>query len=86
MFYRELSQNLGLGRDLKRPSSPACYPRDHPVLPAKAGTLQQVTEVGIHTGVKHLHRRLHRLSGQPVPMLSHPLFATSSKCGYTRIT
>jgi len=34
-----------------------------------AGTLQQVAQVGIQMGLEYLQRRrLHRLSGQPVPV------------------
>ena len=38
-------------------------------LPAKAGFLQQVTHENIQAGLEHLQRRLHHLSGQPVPGL-----------------
>jgi len=48
--------------------------RDHPVQsPAKASTLQLVTQVGVQLGLEYLpRRRLHNLSGQPVPVLHHP--------------
>jgi len=39
--------------------------------PAKAGTLQQITQVGIQSGLEYLQRRLSSLSGQPVPVLRH---------------
>ena len=40
--------------------------------PAKAGSLQQVTRVSIHTGLKYLQRRrLHHLFELPVPVLHH---------------
>jgi len=40
---------------------------------AKAGALQQVAHVGVQMGLECLHsRRLHNLSGQPVPGLHHP--------------
>ena len=39
--------------------------------PAKAGTLQQVTQVGVQMGLEYLHRRLHNFSGQAVPVLRH---------------
>ena len=36
--------------------------------PAKAGSLQQVAQVGIQAGIEYLRRRrLYNLSGQPVP-------------------
>ena len=47
--------------------------RDHRVqLPAKAGFLQEVTQVGVQMGSEYLQRRLHSLFGQPVPVLCHP--------------
>ena len=37
--------------------------------PAKAGSLQQVAQVGIQTSLDYLHRRrLHNLSGQSLPV------------------
>jgi len=43
----------------------------HP--PAKAGSLQQVAQVGDQKGLEYLRRRiLHNLSGHPVPVLHHP--------------
>ena len=48
--------------------------RDKSNLPAKAGTLLWVAQVGIQTGLKHLQRmRLHHLSGQLVPVLTGTL-------------
>ena len=39
---------------------------------AKAGSLQQVAQVGIQVGLEsYLQRRLHHLSGQPVTVLCH---------------
>ena len=41
--------------------------------PAKAGSLDQVAQVGVQAGVDYLQRRrLHNLSGQPVPALHDP--------------
>ena len=61
------SQNhriVGVGMDLKRSES-------NP--PAIAGTLQQVIQVGVQTGLEYLHRRrCYHLPGQPVPVLRHP--------------
>ena len=48
--------------------------RDHVVQPlCKAGSLQQVAQVGIQVGL-YLQRRIHNLPrpGQPVPVLHHP--------------
>jgi len=62
---RILSQNCsiaGAGRDLRRSSVQ---------LPAKAGYLQQVTLESIQMGLAYLQRRLHSLSGQPVPVLCY---------------
>ena len=39
--------------------------------PANAGSLQQVAQVGVQTGLEYLQRRLHNPSGQPVPALHH---------------
>ena len=37
--------------------------------PAKAGTLQQVAQVGVQINLEYIQRRrLHNLSGQPVPV------------------
>jgi len=42
-------------------------------LPAKAGTLQWVTQLGVQTGLEYLYgRKLHSLSRQPAPVLHHP--------------
>ena len=39
----------------------------------KAGTLQWVAQVGIQMTLEYLHnRRLHYISGQPVPVLCQP--------------
>ena len=48
--------------------------RDHRVQPpAEVSSLQQVTKVGVQTGLGYLHRRrLHKISGQSVPVLRHP--------------
>jgi len=54
----------GVGRDLKRPSSPIPQLKHVPT--------QQITEVIAQLGPEYLHRRLHYLSGQPVPELPHP--------------
>ena len=41
--------------------------------PAKAGSLDQVAQVGVQVGLECLQRRrLHNLSGQPIPVLCHP--------------
>ena len=41
--------------------------------PAKAGTLQQVTQVDVQMGLEYLRRRrFHNLAEQPVPVLCHP--------------
>ena len=43
--------------------------------PAKAGSLEQITQVGIQTDLKYFRRRrLHNLSGQLVPVLHHPYY------------
>jgi len=56
---------LGVGRDLCGSSSPT--------LPPKQGHLQQVAEDLVQAGLEYLQRRrLHHLSGQPVPVLRHP--------------
>ena len=48
--------------------------RDHQVQPpAKASTLQQVTQVGIQIGLEYLQgRRIHNLPRQAVLMLCYP--------------
>ena len=45
--------------------------RDHQVQPpCKAGSLQQVAQVGVQMGLEFLQRRrIHNLPGQPVPVL-----------------
>ena len=41
--------------------------------PAKAGSLEQVAQVGVQMGLECLQRRgLHNLPGQPVRVLHHP--------------
>ena len=41
--------------------------------PAKASSLDQVAQVGAQMGPECLQRRrLHNLSGQPIPVLHHP--------------
>ena len=39
--------------------------------PSKAHSLEQVAQVGIQTGLEYCQRRLHNLSGQPVPVCRH---------------
>ena len=62
------SQNhrmVGVGRDLCGSSSPTLLP--------KQGHLQQAVEDLVQAGLEYLQRRrLHSLSGQPVPVLCHP--------------
>ena len=61
------SQNhriAGVGRDLQRSSSPTLLPKQVPY--------NRLHEVDIQMGLEYLHRRrLHKLSGQPVPVLHH---------------
>jgi len=63
-----LSQNhrmLGDGKDLCGPSSPT------PLL--KQGHLQQAAQDFVQADLEYLQRRrIHTLSGQPVPVLRHP--------------
>ncbi|MEQ5394207.1 hypothetical protein ABN236_19285, partial [Proteus sp. fly-1013] len=48
------------------------------ITPVKAGTLQQVTQVGIQMDLEYLQRRrLHNLSGQPVPAPHHALIVNN---------
>ena len=57
---------VGAGRDLCGSSSPP------PLL--KLGHLQQAAQDHIQAGLEYLQkRRIHSLSGQPVPGLHHPL-------------
>ena len=57
------SRITDVGRDLKRSYG-------------ATSLLKQVAQVGIQTDLVCLHRkRLHRLSGQPVPVLHHPYSA-----------
>ena len=62
------SQNhlmLGVGRDLCGSPSPTLLP--------KQGHLQQAAQDLVQVGLEYLHRRrIHNLSGQPVPVLRHP--------------
>jgi len=61
------SQNyriIRVGRDFWRLSSP---------IPSKADSLHQVAQESVQVGFEYLQRRrLHKLSGQPVPLLCHP--------------
>jgi len=61
------SQNhriVGVGRDLWGSSSPAPLP--------KQGHLQQAAQDLVQAGLEYLQRRrLHNLTGQPVPVLPH---------------
>ena len=68
LFKQQSSQNHRMewvGRDLWRSSSPnSLLEQDH---------LEQVAQDGIQAGFEYLQRRrLHNLSGQPVPVLGHP--------------
>ena len=62
------SQNhrmVGVGMDLCGSSSPTLLP--------KQGHLQQAAQDLVRAGLEYLQRRrLHNLSGQPVPVLRHP--------------
>ena len=54
---------VGIGRDLKIITS-------NP--PAKAGTLQEVTQLDIQMGLEYIHSSsLHNLSRHPVPVFHH---------------
>ena len=56
---------VGVGRDLCGSSSPTPLP--------KQGHVEQVAQDLIQVGSEYLHRRrIHNLSGQPVPVLHHP--------------
>ena len=56
---------FGVGRDLCGSSSPTPLP--------KQGHLQQAAQDLVQAGLEYLQRRrLHSLSGQPVPVLRHP--------------
>ena len=58
------SQN-GTGRDLCGSSGPTPLP--------KQGHLEQLPQDPIHAGFEYLQRRrIHSLSGQPIPVLRHP--------------
>ena len=63
-----MSQNhriVGVGRDLCGSSSPTP--------PPKQGHLQQAAQDLVQAGLEYLQRRrLHNLTGQPVPVLRHP--------------
>ena len=56
---------VGVGRDLWRSASPTqLLKQDH---------LEQVSQNRVQVGSESLQRRrLHNLSGQPVPVLGHP--------------
>jgi len=56
---------VGVGRDLCGSPSPTLLP--------KQGHLQQAAEDLVQVGLEYLQRRrLHRLPGQPGPVLRHP--------------
>ena len=56
---------VGVGRDLCGSSSPTPL--------AKQGHLQQAAQDLVQAGLEYFQRRrLHNLSGQPVPVLCHP--------------
>ena len=56
---------FGVGRDLCGSSSPT------PLV--KQGHLQQAAQDLVQAGLEYLQRRrLHKLPGQPVPVLHHP--------------
>jgi len=56
---------VGVGRDLWGSSSPAPLP--------KQGPLQQAAEDLVQAGFEyHQRRRIHNISGQPVPVVRHP--------------
>ena len=55
----------GVGRDLCGSSSPTPLP--------KQGHLEQVAQYPVQPGFEYLQRRrIHSLSGQPVPVFHHP--------------
>ena len=64
---------LGIGRDLKRSSSPIPLPeQEH---------LGEVTQEGVQAGFECLQRRrLHNLPGQPVPVLCYPVLTYQRTC------
>jgi len=56
---------VGVGRDLCGSSSPISL--------SKQGLLQQAAQDLVQAGLEYLQsRRIHNLSGQPVPVLHHP--------------
>ena len=56
---------FGVGRDLCGSSSPTPLP--------KQGHLQQAAPDLVQAGLEYIQRRrIHNLSGQPVPVLRHP--------------
>ena len=56
---------VGIGRDLCGSSSPTPLP--------KQGHLEQFAQELVQAGFEYLERRrIHNLSGQPVPVLGHP--------------
>jgi len=61
---------LGVRRDLCESSGPTPLP--------KQGHLEQVPQDLVQAGFEYLQRRrIHKLSGQPVPVLRHPFSALS---------
>ena len=68
--YRQWTQSTSESQNSRSWKGPQEIDKSN--LPAKAGTLQQVTQVGIQIGLDNLHRRrLHNLSRQPTPVLHH---------------
>jgi len=64
-LYRQNHRMVGIGRDLCGSSSPTPLP--------KQGHLQQAAQDPVQDDLEYLQRRrLHSLSGQPVPVLRHP--------------
>ena len=65
-----ISQNLRI-TELQGLVGPLEIIKSNP--PAKAGSLQQATQVDIQVGLEYLQRRtIHNLPGQPFPVLHHP--------------
>jgi len=65
LHHKENHRMVGFGRDLWKSSSPT------PML--KQVHLEQTAQDCIQVGLEYLQRRrLHSLSGQPVPVLRHP--------------
>ena len=64
-FFLLNHRMVGVGRDLCGSSSPSPLP--------KQGHLQKAAQDLVQPGLEYLQRRrLHNLSGQPVPVLHHP--------------